>query len=387
MIYCPVCGEERIKRSGKIQVEKMTKGGSKIFQFQAYRCFHHHFFSENTSQTKFTNSFIEYSVILYLRSFSLNTTIDFLRIQYEKDILSKQRLLEFIETVSDKLPTLDDIDNLFHPQKSGYLAFDGVWYKYRGLNFVLLICFDPVTFDVVSYLIAERETFEAYKKLIQLTLPKLKDIKVLGLYGDGDRGLLKAIRLYFPNIPIQVCVVHKEFRLGQILPFKRAYTGKALDPTFKRKVRFFKETAETILYANSKDEAEKQFTRLKEFIKKEKDEKLKKAFGSLKYNFKYILTHFDYPDMERDNNIIEGFNSIIKRRLRLLKGFKKPANIDRYIKLVLLDYRFHEFVESRFVKRRNKTPLELSGVSIPKYYNFIKFLRESLNLSFETEKS
>lgn len=385
MQHCPICDLEKYQRRGKIKVEKMTKDGVKLLSYQAYRCINNHFFSENTNQTKFTNSFIEYAVILYLRSLSLNTTIDFLRIQYEQDVLSKQKLLELIIVVADTLPTLDDIDNLFHPMRSGYLAFDGVWYKYRGLNFVLLICFDPVTFDVVSYLIAERETFEAYQKLIQLTLPKLKDIKVLGLYGDGDRGLLKALRLYFPNTPIQVCVVHKEFRLGQILPFKRAYIGKALDPTFKRKVRFFKETVETILYANSKDEAEKQFARLKEFMTKEKDEKLKKAFGSLKYNFKYILTHFDYPDMERDNNIIEGFNSIIKRRLKLLKGFKKPANIDRYIKLVLLNYRFHEFVESRFVKRRNKTPLELSGVSIPKYYNFIKFLRESLSLTFETK--
>ena len=97
------------------------------------------------------------------------------------------------------------------------------------------------------------------------------------------------------------------------------------------------------------------------------------------------MTHFDYPEMERDNNIIEGFNSIIKRRLKLLKGFKKPANIDRYIKLVLLDYRFHEFVESRFVKRRNKTPLELAEVMLSSYYNFIKLLRESLNLSFESK--
>lgn len=381
-IICPKCGLPAVKRGGKIQVTQIGREKVRQSSFQAYRCMNSHLFTPSKPPISFTDSFVEYTVAAYLRSLSLNSVIQIIRLQFEKDFLSKQTVLEFIENVSDKLPTLDDIDNLFHPKRSGYLAFDGIWYKYRGLNFVLLICFDPVTFDVVSYLIAERETFEAYQKLIQLTLPKLKDIKTLGLYGDGDRGLLKALKLYFPNTPIQICVVHKEFRLGQILPFKRAYTGKALDPAFKQKVRFFKETTERILYANSKKEAEKQFARLKEFMTKEKDEKLKKAYGSLKYNFKYILTHFDYPDMERDNNIIEGFNSIIKRRLRLLKGFKKPANIDRYIKLVLLDYRFHEFIESRFVKRRNKTPLESSGVILPKYYNFIKLLREMLNLKF-----
>lgn len=385
MKHCPVCGLERYQKRGKIKVEKMTKDGIKIFEYQAYRCFNNHFFSENTHQAKFTNSFIEYAVICYLRSFSLNTTIDFLRIQYEKDVLSKQKLLEFIVTVADRLPDLDDIDNLLHPKRSGYLAFDGVWYKYRGLSFVLLIIFDPVTFDIISYCISERETFNSYQRLIQKALPKLETIKVKGLYGDGDRGLIKALKLYFPNTPIQVCVVHKEFRLGQLLPFKRAYIGKTLTWKFKQKVILFKETVESILYAESKEKVQEQLEVLKKFMEKEKDEKFHKAFASLRYNFKYILTHFDHPDMERDNNIIEGFNSIISRRLRLLKGFKKPANIERYIKLILLDYRFHEFVESRFVKRRNKTPLELAGVTLSSYYNFIKLLRESLNLNFESK--
>lgn len=382
VFYCPKCHKKAGKKAGKIQLERATRNGLRKFIFQTYRCMNGHLFTPGNIHSAFTNSFIEYVVALYLRSLSLNATIHVVRLQFEKDLLSKQTVLEFIEIVADKLPTLDDIDNLFHPRRSGYLAFDGVWYKYRGINFVLLICFDPVTFDIISYLIAERESFESYQKLIQRVFPKLKDISIKGVYCDGDRGLIKAIKLNFPGVPIQVCVVHKEFRLGQLLPFKRAYVSNSLDPNFKKKVRFFKETAESIIYAKSKKEAQENFKQLKEFMVEEKDEKFKKAIGSLKYNFKYLLTHFDHPEMERDNNIIEGFNSIIKRRLKLLKGFKKPANIDRYIKLVLLDYRFHEFIESRFVKRRNKTPLELTGVSLPKYYNFIKYLREALNLDF-----
>lgn len=380
VFYCPKC--QKRAKAGKIQLERVTRTGLQKFIFQAYRCMNGHLFTPRNVHSSFTNSFIEYVVALYLRSLSLNTVIQIARLQFEKDLLSKQTILEFIEKVADKLPALDDIDNLFHPKRSGYLAFDGVWYKYRGINFVLLVCFDPVTFDIISYLIAERECYQSYQKLIRKAYSKLKSVSVKGIYCDGDRGLIKAIKLGFPSLPIQVCVIHKEFRLGQLLPFKRAYSGKNLDPHFKKKVRFFKETAESIIYAKTKDEAKENFKQLQQFMVKQKDEKLKKAFGSLKYNFKYLLTHFDYPEMERDNNIIEGFNSLIKRRLKLLKGFKKPANIDRYIKLVLLDYRFHEFVESRFAKRRNKTPLELAGISLPKYYNFIKYLREALNLDF-----
>lgn len=359
VFYCPKCHEKAVKKAGKTQLEKVTRIGLRKFIFQAYRCMNGHLFTPGNIHSVFTNSFIEYVVALYLRSLSLNVTIQVVRLQFEKDLLSKQTILEFIEKVVDKLPALDDIDNLFYPRRSGYLTLDDVWYKYRGINFVLLVCFDPVTFDVISYLITERESFESYQKLIKRVFPKLKNVSVKGICCDGDRGLIKAVKLNFPSAPIQACVVHKEFRLGQLLPFKRAYTGKSLEPIFKRKVRFFKETAESIIYAKSKKEAEENFKQLKEFMIKQKDEKLSKAFGSLKYNFKYLLTHFDHLEMERDNNIIEGFNSIIKRRLKLLKGFKKPANIDRHIKLVLLDYRFHEFIESRFVKKRNKTPLEL----------------------------
>lgn len=123
--------------------------------------------------------------------------------------------------------------------------------------------------------------------------------------------------------------------------------------------------------------------KLKQYCDKTQNEKFLKVYRSLAYNFKYTLTHFDHPHMERDNNIVEGFNSIIKRKLKLLKGFKKPGNIEKYIKLILLDYRFHEFMESENKRRNGKTPLELSNIYLPKYYNFIKLLRQQLNLNFE----
>jgi transposase-like protein len=362
----------------------MFKDGMKTKTYQRYQCNNGHIFKLRDSNNFFDNSFIEYAVIAYLRSLSLNTTLNLLRIYYEQNILTKPTLLKFVETVADRLPSLDEIDALYHPRRSGYLAFDGVWYKYRGLNFVLLVCFDPKTFDIVSYGVFDKECFDSYQKLIAKTLPKLKEIQIKGLYCDGDRGLIKALKFNFPLVPIQVCVVHKEFRLGQLLPFKRAYTGKTLDRKFKEKVVFFKETTEVIIYAPTKQKAEENFVKLQQFMKGETDEKLKKAYGSLKYNFKYILTHFDHPKMERDNNIIEGFNSIIKRRLKLLKGFKKPVNIERYLKLILLDYRFHELLSSRLKERRKLTPLELTQVVLPPYYNFIKLLRQTFHLSFAT---
>ena len=341
-----------------------------------------HLFIPNNNQSSFTNSFVEYVVTLYLHSLSLNSVIQIVRVQFEKDILSKETVLSFIETVSDKLPTLDDIDNIYHPKRSGYLSFDGVWFKYKNKNFVLLVCFDPDTFDVVEAKIETDETQAGYERLITEAVNKIGAINVKGAYGDGDRGLIKALNHLLPHVPFQLCVFHKELRMGQVVPIKSVHVSKQLTSYQKHDIKVFQLLFREVIYAPTKDDSVKSLKQLKKYCDKTQDERFLKAYRSLSYNFKYTLTHFDHPNMERDNNIIEGFNSIIKRRLKLLKGFKKPGNIEKYIKLILLDYRFHEFIASENKRRNGKTPLELTGVILPEYYNFIKLLRESLGLDF-----
>ena len=202
------------------------------------------------------------------------------------------------------------------------------------------------------------------------------------MYGDGDKGLIKALKILLPTVPFQLCIVHKEMKMGQIVPVKSVRISKKLTPFQKHDIKVFQLLFRNVIYAASKDESSQNLEKLKQYSDETKDERFQKAYRSLAYNFKYTLTHFDHSEMERDNNILEGFNSILKRRLRLLKGFKKPGNIEKYIKLILLDYRFHEFIGSGKKKRQGVTPLELSGVILPDYYNFIKLLRESLNLDF-----
>lgn len=382
VFYCPKCNLKSVRKSGKIRIEKATRTNLQNFYFQAYRCMNNHLFIPNNNQSSFTNSFIEYVVALYLRSLSLNSVIQIVRTQFEKDILSKETVLSFIEMVSDKLPTLDDIDNLYHPKRSGYLSFDGVWFKYRNKNFVLLICFDPETFDVVETKIETDETQAGYERLITEAVNKIGAVNIKGCYGDGDRGLIKALNNLLPHIPFQLCVFHKELRMGTVVPVKSVRFSRQLTAFQKHDIKVFQLLFREVIYAPTKDESVHALDQLKKYCDKTQDERFLKAYRSLVYNFKYTLTHFDHPNMERDNNIIEGFNSIIKRRLKLLKGFKRPGNIEKYIKLILLDYRFHEFIASENKRRNGRTPIELTGVILPEYYNFIKLLRESLKLDF-----
>ncbi|OGK16125.1 hypothetical protein A2690_01660 [Candidatus Roizmanbacteria bacterium RIFCSPHIGHO2_01_FULL_39_12b] len=91
--------------------------------------------------------------------------------------------------------------------------------------------------------------------------------------------------------------------------------------------------------------------------------------------------------MRRDNNLLECFNGCIKPRLRLMKNFKKKENLDRYLKLFFLEFRFQALKESRFRERNGNCPLQLADVYLPKYYNFLTLLRTQFNLTYQLKKS
>lgn len=364
----------------------MFKAGRKAYRVQAYRCHHGHFFKEDSSLSGFSDSFIEYAVYIYLRCLSLNTTVDILRATYEDDILTKSQILTFVEQVGKAIPGVDDIDRLFSPQRSGYLAFDGVWFDYGKDNIVLLVCFDPQTFDVISAVWNREETGAGYEKLIKSVLVKLPKTRIKGIYGDGDNGLIMALKRNFPYTPFQLCVVHKNLKMEQTVPVKLAAKSHHLPDNIKWEILEFSKLFHSALYADTKDAAVAGLTKLLHFIQQYPREKFLKAVNQLKRNFIYTLTHFDYPGMERDNNLIECFNGCLKPRLKLMRGFKKKQNLDVYLKLFLLEFRFHLLKESRFKDRRDRSPLELGGVKLPKYYNFLTFLRRQLHLSYRLDR-
>ena len=367
-----------------MRLERVGRNEIKMAFYQSYRCVNNHLFTPQHRDSSFTDAFIEYVIYIYLRSLSLNTTIQIIRAQFEKNFLSKGILLELAERVADRLPTLTDIDNLFHPRRSGYLAFDGVYFKLKGVSFVILFCFDPETFDIVGYRMAAEETYEGYRDLSFEVYQALERQKtpVTGLYLDGEKGLVKALNEVFPSVPKQLCLVHKYLRMGQVIPFK-SVNRKGVFYLRKKKILKFKRLFEETIFAKDKKASLEKFEELRYFADAHGIEKFHQGYRILKNNFKLTLTHFDQPHMNRDNNLIECFNSIISRKLDLMKGFKKETNIDRYLKLILLDYRFHQLTESRIPYRRDQSPLELARVHLPEYYNFIKMLRSSLNLTFE----
>ena len=316
----------------------------------------------------YTVKMIEYVTFMYLRSMSFNQVNAILRAFYERNVFTKAQLMDHIEQLTDRIPDHQAVSRWLKPERSGYYALDGTWLKYRGRDIVLLILFDVVTLDTVAYHVAGDETKETYAALLDLAQSEIS-LEIKGFFCDGDQGLLALLQKRFPGSPIQLCVFHKYARLGQLIPFK--YCKNALDKQIKERV-------EKVLFAETRNAAEGALHDLEQFAKENKGYgKLQQAIAVLHHNFELLLTHFDHPGMSPYNNVLEGFNHVLKRRIRLMKGFKKDVNIHRWIKLLILDWRFHTLKESEFKERRKKTPLELAEVSLPEIYNWLTYVRKN----------
>jgi transposase-like protein len=342
-------------------------------KYQKYRCKScgHRFFKIRVIGM-YTIKIIEYVTYMYLRSMSFNQVNAILRAFYQRNVFTKAQLIGHIEELTDRVPDHQAVSRWLKPKRSGYYALDGTWLKYRGEDIVLLILFDVETLDTVAYHVADDETEESYTALIKLAWPEIS-VGMKGLFGDGDTGLMAAIAKLFPCVPFQLCVFHKYARIGQLIPFR--YTKSKLDLQIKERV-------EKVLFAESKDDATSALHELELFARENQGYgKLNKAIEVLHYNFELLLTHFDHPEMSPYNNVLEGFNGVLKRRILLMKGFKKDINIDRWIKLLILDWRFHVLKESAFESRRGRMPFELAGVELPEIFNWLTFVRKNYKKS------
>lgn len=316
----------------------------------------------------FVIEMVEYAAFMYLRAISFNSILAVLRAWYEKRVLAKNILIDHIEQLADRIPDHQTISRWLKPKRSGYYAIDGTWLKYRGKDIVLLIILDVVTLDLVGWKVAQEEEETSYRKLIEAAQSEIVQ-GLRGFYCDGDLGLLAVLREKFPGTPIQLCVFHKLSRVSQIIPFVRV--RKPVDREIKARV-------EAVLFAGTKDEAEAALAELEHFAKERQSYRpLQKLIRAIKWNFDLLLTHFDHPEMSPYNNVLEGFNHVLKRRLRLMKGFKKPINITRWLKLILTDWRFHILRETAFKERRGKSPLQLAGVQLPEIFNWMSFVRKN----------
>lgn len=193
-----------------------------------------------------------------------------------------------------------------------YLFMDGIWEKVKGGGWdntkAVVLCVLGVKPDgsrkLIGFTLARAEDENSWREL-------LENIKQRGLMGnalslvvmDDSAGAKAAIDKIYPNVPIQNCLVHKL----RSVQSKTSYKHKAA----------VTEDLKAITNADSPDEA---IAAAKEIVKKWyiKEEK---AMNSLKHNFEYCLTYFQFPKESwkkiRTTNIIEREFREVRRRTKV----------------------------------------------------------------------
>ena len=120
---------------------------------------------------------------------------------------------------------------------------------------------------------------------------------------DDSAGAKAAIDKVYPSVPIQNCLVHKLRAVMQ----KTSYANRAA----------VTEDLKTITHAQSPDEA----TRAAKDIVKKWYIREETAMNSLKHNFEYCLTYYQFPKEDwskiRTTNIIEREFREVRRRTKV----------------------------------------------------------------------
>ena len=193
-----------------------------------------------------------------------------------------------------------------------YLFMDGIWEKIKGGGWdntkAVVLCVLGMktdgSRDLIGFSLARAEDENSWVEL-------LADIKRRGLSGnslslitmDDSAGAKAAIDKIYPKVPIQNCLIHK---LRSVM-CKTSYSNRTS----------VTEDLKTITNASSPDEA----TAAAKAIVKKWYVREEKAMNSLKHNFEYCLTYFQFPKSDwhkiRTTNVIEREFREVRRRTKV----------------------------------------------------------------------
>ncbi len=193
-----------------------------------------------------------------------------------------------------------------------FLFMDGIWERVKGNGWdntkAVVLCVLGMKVDgtreLIGFSLARAEDETAWSEL-------LVNIKKRGLIGktlsmvimDDSGGAKIAIDKIYPKVLIQNCIVHKLRNVQS----KTSYSNRAL----------VTEDLKIITNANSPDEA---MLAAKSIVKKwyMREET---AMNSLKHNFEYCLTYFQFPRNKwtsiRSTNVLEREFREVRRRTKV----------------------------------------------------------------------
>jgi transposase-like protein len=267
------------------------------------------------------------------------------------------RIWRIVDTLGHNCKSFVQVAEELHPVWSGFLGLDGKTVRVGGKKLVLLIAVDLSTEDIVDAMLADHEDYFTIR-------PFLKEIRDEIGYKpneaviDLDQAWEEAVSDIFPDVPIQLCVVHFERIFDREVPASKRTAAQ----------QELKEIIRRVIYSKNMGDSKNALNEilLKRKQRRFRDRKSLKMIRSLEYNFEMLATHFRVPNSFRDNNRTESVNDKIQTRLGIIRGYKKRESAWNSLKLVMMHYRFNLFESCKDSTRNGKCPLNFAGVDTSK---------------------
>lgn len=257
------------------------------------------------------------------------------------------------EGCKDSVQIADELQ----PKWFGFLGCDGKVIKIHGEEWVLLTAVDLGTQDIVESTLAKGEDYISIDLFLRRVRDSIGYVPKEGVV-DVDRAWMEAWKDVFPDVPLQLCVVHFERIVDREMPRRKR----------TQKQEHLKDMVRQVIYANDEASARQVLNEILELKRKRYFTGKKSLYiiCSLNRNFEMLTTHFRVPGSFRDNNITESVNGKIQMRLYLIRGYKKVKSARNSLKLIALHYRFNPFSSCKNKEHNGRSPLNLAGVNTSK---------------------
>lgn len=212
-----------------------------------------------------------------------------------------------------------------------YLLLDGIWEKTKGYgwdsNKSILLCALGIRPNgerkIIGFSLERSEDNETWKKLVgQLKQRGLKGNNLKLVIADDHASIKHAAEIFYPSIPVQLCIVHKMRNV-----FRKS--------KFKNRVAVI-EDVKTIFNSESKEEAmQKAKAVVKKWYMVEPN-----AMESLRFNLEYCLTYFSFPKSIwrkiRTTNILDREFREFRRRMKVFDNtFQNVESGERYANSII----------------------------------------------------
>ncbi len=197
--------------------------------------------------------------------------------------------------------------------------------------------------EIIDFKIVQRENEVNWTNFLNVLYERgIKGEKLELIITDGQKGLIAAIEMVYPEAKRQRCWVHKLRNVAGKLP-------KKLHKTCLKE-------AKRIYQARNKREAIEKY---KEWKKKwEKDKRAEKAVRCIEVDIEELLRFYEYPEKHwkkiRTTNAIERNFREVRRRIRTMNVFTNDNSCNRIMYAIFCSlnakWKYHPLKEFRDLK-------------------------------------